>query len=314
MKQIISSYFNFTKKERIGIVSLIVIILLLSISPFFFHVFSKNISISNSNELENAIASLEIKAAENNSNNYDKRNVDESNYQNYYQPSEKKYSNYQSIDLFYFDPNIASEDDWKKLGVKEKTIQTIIKFRSKGGKFYKPEDIEKIWGLHPKLVERLIPYVRIVGKEEFVKAPKSFENKKETQLIPIDINTADTTQLIRLPGIGSKLSQRIINYRDKLGGFHSVDQVGQTYGLPDSTFQKIKPRLKVSSDFIKKININSATLDELKAHPYIRYNLANALVQYRIQHGAYTTIDDCKKIMLVTEEVFTKISPYIRVK
>jgi competence ComEA-like helix-hairpin-helix protein len=90
-----------------------------------------------------------------------------------------------------------------------------------------------------------------------------------------------------------------------------VEQIGETYGLPDSTFQKIKPFLNAGAAEIKKININTATKDELKAHPYIRWNLANAIVEYRNQHGTFNSVDDLKNIALIDEEVMAKIAPYL---
>ncbi len=126
----------------------------------------------------------------------------------------------------------------------------------------------------------------------------------------IDINMADTTVFISLPGIGSKLATRIVTYREKLHGFHSVEQVAETFGLPDSTFQKIKPRLVVSDSAITKININKATAEDLKT-PYINYNLANIIFQYRVQHGPYKNLADLKKIMLIDDVLLNKISPYL---
>ena len=117
-----------------------------------------------------------------------------------------------------------------------------------------------------------------------------------------------------MPGIGSKLSQRIIAFRNKLGGFYSVNQVGETYLLPDSTFQKIKSRLIIGSSHVKQININAASIDEMKAHPYLRYNLANAIFQYRQQHGNFNSVEEIKKIMLVTEDIFNKVAPYLTVQ
>jgi len=119
---------------------------------------------------------------------------------------------------------------------------------------------------------------------------------------------------ISLPGIGSKLAARIVAFREKLGGFYKVEQVAETFALPDSTFQKIKSRLIISHVDIKKLNINIATIDELKAHPYLRYNIANAIVQYRTQHGNFSSISDIKKIMMITEEIFNKAAPYLSVK
>jgi len=87
--------------------------------------------------------------------------------------------------------------------------------------------------------------------------------------------------------------------------------VRETFGLPDSTFQKVKQYLKIANSSIRKININTASIDELKAHPYIRYNIANPIVAYRNEHGPFSSIDDLKKIMIITDEVYQKIMPYL---
>jgi DNA uptake protein ComE-like DNA-binding protein len=131
------------------------------------------------------------------------------------------------------------------------------------------------------------------------------------RLSPIDINLADTTAFIALPGIGSRLADRIIRFREKLGGFHSIDQISEVYGLADTVFQQIRPLLQKPPFAIKRININTAGLNELKAHPYIRYAIANSIVRYRDQHGAYTDLEDLKKIMLITEEIYNRIFPYL---
>lgn len=125
----------------------------------------------------------------------------------------------------------------------------------------------------------------------------------------IDINKADTTVFIALPGIGSKLAARIVQYRSRLRGFRSVEQLAEVYGLADSTFQKIKPWLVVTEAGIGKIDLNTATIEELRM-PYISYNLANIIVQYRSQHGLYKKVEDLKKIMLIDEATFAKIAPY----
>ncbi|MBK8952131.1 MAG: helix-hairpin-helix domain-containing protein [Chitinophagaceae bacterium] len=146
-------------------------------------------------------------------------------------------------------------------------------------------------------------------------------NAEENSFIPnshrynvVELNTADTSALIALPGIGSKLAQRIINFRDKLGGFNTVNQVGETYGLPDSTFQKIKQYIRTNPSAINKININTASVEELKTHPYIKWNLANPIIAYRKEHGLFAKIEDLKKVMVVTDEVYSKIAPYLTVQ
>jgi DNA uptake protein ComE-like DNA-binding protein len=138
----------------------------------------------------------------------------------------------------------------------------------------------------------------------------ALNSKTERKVWNIELNSADTTALAELPGIGVKLAQRIINFRDRLGGFYSVDQVGETYGLADSIFKKIKPYLHINGG-VKKININTATRDELKLHPYIKWNLANILVEYRNQHGHYKSLEELKNISSIEETLFLKIAPYL---
>jgi competence ComEA-like helix-hairpin-helix protein len=127
----------------------------------------------------------------------------------------------------------------------------------------------------------------------------------------VDINQADTSAWATLPGIGSKLSLRIVNFREKLGGFYSIEQVAQTFGLPDSVFQRIKPMLLLSAMAIKKININKASEEELKIHPYLRWQLAKAIIAYRNEHGEFKKLEELKNIMAFSEETFNKVAPYL---
>ncbi len=116
---------------------------------------------------------------------------------------------------------------------------------------------------------------------------------------------------ISLPGIGSKLAERIVSFRKKLGGFFSVDQIGEVYGLRDSVFQKIKGNLSCISVNLRKININTASKEELQAHPYIRWNIANMIIEYRNQHGAFVSLDDLRKISALDESKLHNIKQYL---
>ena len=321
-KQFLNEYLSFTKKERVGIFILLALIIICLLLPFFYPYFIHQKKYDHS-QFDKEIAQLKIQEADSVTNKkYFNKNFDENNYTNYYEPSEKIFYTKPKAEVFYFDPNTASADDWKRLGVREKTAATILKYVSKGGHFYKPEDIAKIWGLHKEDVDRLLPYVKIENtKKEYANNESNFKNNypsdsyRDKKYSPqtIDINVSDTTAFIALPGIGSKLAQRIIAFRDKLGGFYSVEQIKETYGLPDSTFIKIKPKLILTNPAVKQININTANLDEMRSHPYIRYAIANAILQYRTQHGNFSSIDYIKKIMIVTDDVFTKVSPYLTI-
>ena len=312
MWKLFTDYFSFTKKERKGIISAIVIIIIVALLPRFFHFFVKDEPINTTQ------FSKEISALEENSTKQKSTEKNSAQEYNDYTPTYSKES-FLKKELFYFDPNTASENDWVRLGVRKKTALTIQKYISKGGKFYRPEDLRKIYGLSEPDAERLIPYVSIPSvKKNFTTVQNHFpETNSYPKKIPIqslDINVADTSAFIALPGIGSKLSKRIVGFREKLGGFYSVDQIAETYNLPDSTFEKIKKYLTTNSKAIKKININSATVEELKAHPYINYSIANSIVQYRQQHGNFQYINDIRKVMLISDEFFNKTSPYLSVE
>lgn len=317
-KNFISGYLSFTRKERTGIAVILVLIVLFIFLPFLYPIFIHP-RVSDHSGFGKEIASLTIKQADS-TDRTNKNDYKENNYRNYYPSHRKSYNDpVAKGDLFSFDPNTLPADGWKRLGVREKTVATIQNYISKGGRFRQPEDLAKIWGLHEDEVRRLLPYVLIheqtnlyaTGKNNF--ANKTYV-KKEYKKSPFDINAADTSAFIALPGIGSKLANRIIAFRDKLGGFYKVEQVGETYALPDTVYQKIKGSLMLSDLKVKQININTATMDELKQHPYIRYLLANAIVQYRTQHGKFSSVNDMKKIMILTEDIYNKLEPYITVQ
>ena len=118
---------------------------------------------------------------------------------------------------------------------------------------------------------------------------------------------------MQIPGIGHSLPFRIINYRDKLGGFWDLLQLKQTYGMTDSIFQLIIPFLKTEPSTCKKININTATDFELSQNPVISKDIAKAIVIYRNQHGSFIRLDDIKRIVFITEEVYSKIVPYLTI-
>ncbi len=313
-KEVFVDYLSFSVKERLGA---LFILLVISLSISLPMVFSKT-GAAGAQEADStwmaAIAQLERQSPP------DDRKSNRKEYDNEYYQYDRRPSNparpEQRAQLFFFDPNTISGETWKKLGLSQKTIQIILNYRAHGGQFRKPEDLARIYGLRREDYERIAPYIRIETKEnkstdEYPRP--AFSSKQKHSYEPVDINTADTTAFINLPGIGSKLASRIINFREKLGGFHSIEQVSETYGLPDSTFQKIRAYFKLGNSPVRKININAAALDEMKDHPYIRFKLAQAILAYRNEHGPFQKIDDLKKLMAFSDDQLTKLSPYLSV-
>lgn len=311
-KKIVKDYLTFGKQDRIGAFIIIGAVAASVMLPRLLAPKTAPVALRENDVLARAVDTLQKEQAT--ADNYKRRENNYSyrgnNYQ--YEPSQK--ASFTNGALFQFDPNTIGAADWQRMGLNEKTSKTIEKYVSKGGRFYKPEDLMKIWGMPEGFYERVKEYVAITAAAKNY-ASGNYENRpfvrEERKIAVVNINEADTSGFIALPGIGSKLSARIIAFRDRLGGFYSVDQIGETYGLPDSTFQKIRGRLQMEGDQVKKINVNTATKDELKVHPYIRWNLANAIVEYRNQHGPYKSLDDLKNIALVDEETFGKLMHYL---
>lgn len=304
-KKFLRDYLRFSRRDRTGIVSLLLLVLLVYFLPYFYAQSPRQFPISQSMELARALDSLQSR---------ERTGGDEPSYSSYSPPvhEQNPEESYRPGVLFSFDPNTLSAKGWQQLGLSSRSIRTIMNYRSKGGRFRQPAELQKIWGLPPGFYERVKDHIHISQDQHFTQ-PSTRENtpRPEKRIIPVNINTADTSAFIALPGIGSKLAFRITSFREKLGGFHSVEQIAETYGLPDSVFQKIKPYLLLDNLPVKKLSINTATLDELKAHPYIRWNIANAINAYRQQHGRFMNIEELKKISLIDEATFRKILPYV---
>jgi len=218
----------------------------------------------------------------------------------------KRKNSFPPLQVRPFDPNSISKDQLTAMKLAPFLVDRICNYRNKGGSFYKKEDLKKIYGLTDSIYQLLQPYIIIRENDTAFK-------KKEIAVISfIDVNSATANDFQSLNGIGPVLSSRIVKFRDILGGFHNVGQVSETYGLADSTFQKIKPYLSIGVS-PKRININLVELEELKKHPYISYQMAKILLNYRKQHGAFNKIEDLKKIKILSDSEYSRILPYLSV-
>ena len=309
------SPFLFTRKERINILILLVVIVAIFLSAKYIYPLIVKDEPMAAADLKAATDSLQVQEKDGykKSTSYNDYNDDEGN-QSY---TKKNFNNTFTGTMFYFDPNTLDAAGWQKLGIKDKTIASMQKYISKGGRFREPNDLRKVWGLRDDEKERLIPYVRIAATPQptYTNNYTPYEKKPYEKKVPtvIDINAGDSAAFDALPGIGGGYSRRIINFRNRLGGFYKVEQIGETFGLPDSVFQKIKPLLKISGDDVKKLNINTAKEEELKAHPYIRWQLAKVITEYKKQHGDFKSLQDLRKIMAIDEETYSRITPYLTI-
>ena len=233
--------------------------------------------------------------------------------------SEDYSKNVKKLKLAFFNPNLANQDEFDQLGMSKKTIKIIFNYRNKGGSFYKKKDLLKIYGMDTTLYQQLEPYILLdknnntITKDTFQNrkskfTPKSTPAKKPLAIIDINQSTVQDWEQIR--GLGNYYSKKIVAFREKLGGFSSIDQVNDTYGIKDSLFQEFKSQL-VFSPIFRPIPINKISAEDLNKHPYISKKQARIISNFRNNHGAFANIDDLKKIKALNTETMEKITPYL---
>ncbi|WP_139180167.1 ComEA family DNA-binding protein [Pedobacter rhizosphaerae] len=217
--------------------------------------------------------------------------------------------------LFSFDPNTLPQSGWETLGLSPKQAKSIVNYTSKGGRFYQPEDLKKMYTISPDMYIKLLPYVKIADKGNSHKS-LVFERKEFAKKVSVivDINRADSVQLDAVKGIGPAFAKRILKYRERLGGFYKKEQLLEVYGLDSAKYAEIKDQLILSKIDLNTVNINTATFNELRTNPYLSYKQINAILQYRKQHGDYTSKEDLRKIVILNPELIEKILPYISFK
>lgn len=220
------------------------------------------------------------------------------------------------VESFEFDPNSVSEADLKRLGLPARTIKSILNYREKGGVFRKKEDLQKIYTLDETDYIRLAPFILCSPPALAQNAPRPSMYSSAAFVAgaaaPLDINLAEAEDWKTLPGVGATRAGYLLQYRDKLGGFCSVDQVAETKGIPDSIFQNIRNRLTLGAREIRKINLNTASAEALSTHPYINKRQAELIVAYRELHGHYQSAQDIAQMRAISDPVWLKkVMPYL---
>ena len=221
-------------------------------------------------------------------------------------------------ELFAFDPNTADSTALLKLGLSRWQVVNIYKYRNRGGVYRKPSDFARLYGLTVHQYKRLEPYIRISpdystpASSLFPSesdAPVSRSTARSRKLQPgenVDLNVADTTQLQLVPGIGSYFARRIVQYRDRLGGYVSVGQLDEIEDFPASA----KSFLTVTSSPLRH-DVNKLSLAQLRRHPYINYYQARAIVEYRRLRGPFQSLEDLASLPDFTPQDIQRLSPYL---
>lgn len=223
-------------------------------------------------------------------------------------------------ELFPFDPNTATASDFRRLGLPDWQIRSIMRFRSRGGEYRKPEDFAYTYKLTAKKYKELLPYIKIsndyLPASTLLKDVRVVEESDSDQFghyvkigegEHIDLNVGDTAELRKVPGIGVYFSGEIYRYGRRLGGYYDIDQLDSITNFPQPT----KKYFKIDRSKIRKMNVNTATFLQLRAHPYMGYYRARTIVEYRRKKGRITDINQLSTSPHFTSDDIARLLPYI---
>ena len=277
----IKDYFQFNKKERNGILLLSCLLLLLILFYQFSHLLKQE-SRTDFSSFEKALAELEYEQ----------------------EPTIEK----QKDSLFYFNPNTLADKGWLVLGLPSTKLSVLRNFQKSGAIFKTKTDLKHYFAITDEFYEKVEKYISI---PEIKKTETPINKTKKTNQI-VELNQADSLQLISINGVGPFYAKQILKYRKELGGFRNYDQLTEIWGLENLEIQKLKQQTSIDTLHIRKVNVNTIELEQLKLHPYLNYKQVKMILNYRKQHGDFKQVKDIRKIKPISPELFRKIAPYLK--
>jgi len=295
-RQIIREYFSFSKGERVGIAILIMLMTIILIADRLIFYFEKP-AVADKERFDKLIAEFEKQQEE----------------------------AMEPVSLFFFDPNTIDSAAMDSLALPPRIRRNLLAYRSHGGTFKTREDLRKIYGMNDSIYAMIGHYIEIKKTqtvqhadlpETEIRPKKQGEEirKQETTafVAKTEINRATAEELMKLYGIGPVLSERIIKYRNLLGGFYSPEQIKEVYGLTPETWTGIEGHLDVDTTAVVLININFAGKGDLSGHPYLGWKGANSIVRYREKTGFIEDRYQLLRDSVLDADTFKKISPYLQ--
>ena len=290
-------FFYFTRAERQGILILAVLCILVFVAGWLIPV-KENTAKNDTEKFKKEYAGFMSSIREKEQKIY--------SHNNRFQPP-------RTVRLTTFDPNITDSVGFLDLGLPAWMAKNILKYRNKGGKFRRAEDFRKVYGLTQEQYEMLLPYIYI---STLAKPLRLYTRKIEEDTLNffkyaagtvVELNSADTTELKKIPGIGSGIARMITGYRNRLGGFYDIAQLKEIH----LDVEKLRPWFNVATDNIRQLNINQTGIERLKAHPYINFYQAKIIVEYRKKKGILKSLKQLSLYEEFTPQDLERISHYI---
>lgn len=210
--------------------------------------------------------------------------------------------------LAMFNPNTVTANEFVTLGFTKRQAGTLIKYQKSGASFSVKDDFKKLYFINEKKYKRYAPYLQL---PDTVIPFKNNTGELKPLTLVIELNTTDTTKLVKLKGIGSYYAQKIIDYREQLGGFVHIEQIMEIKRFRESTFEQNKTYFVVDTLLVRKLNINFLNAKELAKHPYIDYGTARLIVDYRTQNGMYTSVSGLRTKAVLVRTMYNRLKPYL---
>lgn len=216
-----------------------------------------------------------------------------------------------------FNPNDADSLLLSKIGLNSKQIGQIVNYRNAGGEFRIKSDFNKIYSISDNEYEVLQKYIllpSVIDSSEFVESRGEQKDNFEISRPIVEINSADTSELDKLYGIGPYYAKKIVAYREKLGGFYDKSQLLEVFGIDSTRYFKFEEQVEIDQSYIQQLDLNDAGFNEMLKHPYLEYYLVKAIFNYKDATGDFKSINELKQIDLLYDELFNKIEPYFTIK
>jgi competence protein ComEA len=337
LRAYVIDFFAIGHNEAKGVILLILLTLLFLVSPWLYRWLRpdviSNTTVADQKKLDSLVALMRVDGERDEQQRFGNNRSGAYNSRGGGSRGQDQHlsEQYHEAKPFPFDPNTVSVAGWQQLGLPHWLAERIDKYRSKGGQFRKKEDLLRIYDFPPEAYEQLEPYIQLATAQKptgGVYTKQSYDNASPASstpandasptrerfikppIQPFDINTADTTQLIALKGIGSKMASRIISQRDGLGGFLSAEQYKDIYGMDSINLAELTLYGQIKSP-VRKTPINTASAADLDRFPFLSRRQAEVIVNYRNQHGAFTSTESLKAVKVLDAKTIDKLTPYL---